>query len=70
MVDHIVIEYLILLVLLVVLAAFEEDVFDLLPSFCLAAVEVVQSSLDEELVQVHLEGCAFEDVLDSEGGTS
>lgn len=70
MVYHIVIEYLIFLVLLVVLAAFEEDVLDLLPAFCLAAVEVVQPALDEELIEVHLESSALEDVLNSEGDTS
>lgn len=70
MVDHIVIKYLIFLVLFIVLAAFEEDVLDLFPPFCLAAVEVVQSALDEELVEVHFEGSALEDVLHSERGTS
>lgn len=69
MVDHIVIENLVLLVVLVVLAAFEENVFDLLSAFGFAAVEIVQSALDEELVEVHLESSALEDVLYKWGST-
>lgn len=63
LVDHLIIQDLIFLVILVILSAFQEDVFDPFVTFCLAAVQVVQTALDEQLVQVHFEGSSFQDVL-------
>jgi len=59
LVDHIVIKDLVLLIVLVVFAPFEQNSFYLFPSVGLAAVEIVKTTLDEEFVEVHLESCPF-----------
>ena len=59
LVDHLVIKDFLLVVVLVVVSSLQKDVLYLLASLSLTAVQVVQSTLNEQLVQVHLEGCSL-----------
>ena len=70
LIDHIIIKYLFFLIILIILPPLEQDILDLLPPLRLAAVQIVQPSLDEQLVEVHLEGSPFQNMLHYTKSTS
>lgn len=61
-VDLLVIRDLISAAFLVLVSALEEF-FNLLLPFNVAAIEVVETALDEQFIEVHLEACLLEDSL-------
>jgi len=63
LVDHIIIQDLILFLVVIIFSTLEEDILDLLPTLSLTTVQVIQSTLDKQLVQVHLECSPLQNVL-------
>lgn len=58
-----VIRYLINIIILLILVSSLQNILDFLATIGLATAEIVEAALDEELVEVHFEGCLLEDSL-------